>query len=378
MASITLKTINKVYPNGVSAVRDVSLDIGDGEFMILLGPSGCGKSTTLRMIAGLESITSGDLHIGSKRVNDVDPAQRDIAIVFQNYALYPHMTVLENLSFGLRLRGVDASEISRRVKRTGGMLGIKPLFERKPSQLSGGQRQRVALGRALVREPQAFLLDEPLSNLDAKLRAAMRTELIKLHRNLGTTIVHVTHDQVEAMTMGERICIMKDGEIVQIGRPMEVYLNPVNVFVAGFLASPPMNLLPGRLEAGGDGSVYAHAGNISLAIPATHAKGLLDHIGKPVTLGLRPEDFHLSNGAAKYMAGLSVETVTTEVLGPEVILVAGTGSKEAPEIQARMPRDFRAAPGEKISLYFDLSQIQVFDSVTTRALPRSGVAEARR
>ena len=377
MASITLKTINKVYPNGVSAVRDVSLDIGDGEFMILLGPSGCGKSTTLRMIAGLESITSGDLHIGDKRVNDVDPAQRDIAIVFQNYALYPHMTVLENLSFGLRLRGVDASEISRRVKRTGGMLGIEPLFERKPSQLSGGQRQRVALGRALVREPRAFLLDEPLSNLDAKLRAAMRTELIKLHRSLGTTIVHVTHDQVEAMTMGERICIMKDGEIVQIGRPMEVYLNPVNIFVAGFLASPPMNLLAGRLEAGDDGGVYAHSGNISFVIPAAHAKGFLSHIGKPVTLGMRPEDFYLSSNAAKLVAVVSVEAVTTEVLGPEVILVADTGNKEAPEIQARMPRDFRATPGGKISLFFDLNQIQIFDSVTTRALPRSGQGQAR-
>ncbi len=370
MASINLKNINKIYPNGVSAVRAVTLDIEDGEFMILLGPSGCGKSTTLRMIAGLETITSGDLLIGQKRVNDVDPAQRDIAIVFQNYALYPHMTVLENLSFGLKLRRVDANEISQRVKRTAGMLGIEPLFDRKPSQLSGGQRQRVALGRALVREPRAFLLDEPLSNLDAKLRAAMRTELIKLHRNLGTTIVHVTHDQVEAMTMGERICIMKDGEIVQVGRPMEVYLNPVNTFVAGFLASPPMNLLAGRLEAGSDGAVNARSGNISLAIPATHAKGFLSHIGKPVTLGLRPEDFHLSTGATRHMASLSVEAVNTEVLGPEVILVANTGSDEAPEIQARMPRDFRASPGQRVALYFDLSQIQIFDSVTTRALPR--------
>ena len=205
MASITLKNINKIYANGVSAVREVSLDIRDGEFMILLGPSGCGKSTTLRMIAGLETITSGELLIGERRVNDVDPAERDIAIVFQNYALYPHMTVADNLGFGLKLRGVAREEIGRRRDRIANMLGIEPLLARKPSQLSGGQRQRVALGRALVREPQAFLLDEPLSNLDAKLRATMRTELIKLHRNLGTTIVHVTHDQVEAMTMGERI-----------------------------------------------------------------------------------------------------------------------------------------------------------------------------
>ncbi|WP_373504056.1 ABC transporter ATP-binding protein [Aestuariivirga sp.] len=370
MASITLKDINKTYPNGVSAVRAVSLDIKDGEFMILLGPSGCGKSTTLRMIAGLESITSGDLMIGPNRVNDVDPAQRDIAIVFQNYALYPHMTVVDNLSFGLKLRGVEASEIAKRVKRTAEMLGIQPLFDRKPSQLSGGQRQRVALGRALVREPQAFLLDEPLSNLDATLRAAMRTELIKLHRNLGTTIVHVTHDQVEAMTMGERICIMKDGEIVQVGHPMDVYRNPVNTFVAGFLASPPMNLLGGRLEAVGDESVKVHSGSIAFTIPAAMAKGFISHAGKPVTLGLRPEDFYLTAESARHTAPVGVEVITTEVLGPEVILVASTGGENAAEIQVRMPRDFRASPGEKVMLHFDLSQIQIFDITTTRALPR--------
>ena len=249
MASIALDRISKNYPNGFAAVRDVSLEIGDGEFMILLGPSGCGKSTTLRMIAGLETISAGDILIGGRRVNDVDPADRDIAIVFQNYALYPHMTVAQNLAFGLTLRGVAANEIEKRSARIADMLGIAPLLARKPSQLSGGQRQRVALGRALVREPQAFLLDEPLSNLDAKLRASMRTELIKLHRTLGTTIVHVTHDQVEAMTMGERICIMKDGVVVQVGRPMEVYRNPADTFVAGFLASPPMNLIARMLDA---------------------------------------------------------------------------------------------------------------------------------
>ncbi len=372
MASITLKNINKTYPNGVSAVRAVSLDIADGEFMILLGPSGCGKSTTLRMIAGLETVTSGDIMIGSRRVNDVDPAHRDIAIVFQNYALYPHMTVLENLCFGLKLRRVDESEISQRVRKTAGMLGIEPLFDRKPSQLSGGQRQRVALGRALVREPQAFLLDEPLSNLDAKLRAAMRTELIRLHRSLGTTIVHVTHDQVEAMTMGERICIMRDGEIVQVGRPMDVYRNPADTFVAGFLATPPMNLLAGRLEAGRDGAVNAVSGNLVFAIPAAQARGFLSHVGKSVTLGLRPEDFHLSDGAARHMTPMSVETITTEVLGPEVILVAKTGGDRAAEIQVRMPRDFRTPHGSRVGLHYDVSTIQIFDSLTTRALPRAG------
>lgn len=368
MASITLRNINKAYPNGVMAVRGVSLDIADGEFMILLGPSGCGKSTTLRMIAGLESVTSGDLLIGDKRVNDVDPAQRDIAIVFQNYALYPHMTVLDNLSFGLRLRGVSAGEIERRVTRTSEMLGIQHLTGRKPSQLSGGQRQRVALGRALVREPQAFLLDEPLSNLDATLRAAMRTELIKLHRSLGTTIVHVTHDQVEAMTMGERICIMKDGEIVQVGRPMDVYRNPVNTFVAGFLASPPMNLLSGRLESVGGGRLTALSGKLSLSVPESLGAMFASHSGKPVIIGLRPEDFHLTPLAGQPTSSLTVEVITTEVLGPEVILVADAGSEDGRELHIRMPRDFRANPGYRLTLHFDMSAIKLFDPVTTRVL----------
>lgn len=370
MASITLKNMNKIYANGVSAVREVSLDIRDGEFMILLGPSGCGKSTTLRMIAGLETITSGELLIGERRVNDVDPAERDIAIVFQNYALYPHMTVADNLGFGLKLRGVAREEIDRRRDRIANMLGIEPLLARKPSQLSGGQRQRVALGRALVREPQAFLLDEPLSNLDAKLRATMRTELIKLHRNLGTTIVHVTHDQVEAMTMGERICIMKDGEIIQVGAPMDVYRNPANTFVAGFLASPPMNLLEGRLDASSNGAIDAVIGDARLQMPASLAAGFQTHHGKAVIIGLRPEDFHLSASAARHAVELTVVAITTEVLGPEVILVANLAHARGPEVQVRMPRDFLAKPDEAVKLYFDLSQIQIFDSTTTRALPR--------
>lgn len=368
MASITLRNINKAYANGVIAVRDVSLDVGDGEFMILLGPSGCGKSTTLRMMAGLESITSGDLLIGDRRVNDVDPAQRDVAIVFQNYALYPHMTVLDNLSFGLRLRGVASDDIERRVKRTSEMLGIQHLITRKPSQLSGGQRQRVALGRALVREPQAFLLDEPLSNLDATLRAAMRTELIKLHRSLGTTIVHVTHDQVEAMTMGQRICIMKDGEIVQVGQPMEVYRNPVNTFVAGFLASPPMNLVPGRLDQLAGGGVRIVSGDLSLALPEVMAGIFAGYAGKDVIIGLRPEDFHLNRPSAAAMAPVEVAVIATEVLGPEVILVADAGVPGDKEIHIRMPRDFRASPGERLTVHFDMSALKLFDPVTTRAI----------
>ncbi|MBK1869884.1 ABC transporter ATP-binding protein [Aestuariivirga sp. YIM B02566] len=365
MASISLSNIHKFYPNGYAAVRDVSLDIKDGEFMILLGPSGCGKSTTLRMIAGLETISKGDLHIGGARMNDIDPADRDVAIVFQNYALYPHMTVIDNLSFGLRLRGVGRSIIDQRVANIADMLGIGELLSRKPAQLSGGQRQRVALGRALVREPKAFLLDEPLSNLDAKLRSAMRTELIKLHRTLGTTIVHVTHDQVEAMTMGERICIMKDGVIVQVGAPMEVYRNPVNTFVAGFLASPPMNLLRGRLSAQSlslDGTV--------LALPPALGQAFADHAERDVIAGMRPEDFHLKADAAASTVPVEVHAVTTEVLGPEVILVATVSGEQGAEIHIRCPRDFRAKPGEIVIFHYDVSQLQLFDPETTYALKR--------
>jgi|RhiMetdeSRZDD1v2_1073273.scaffolds.fasta_scaffold02944_6 ABC-type sugar transport system ATPase subunit len=370
MASITLDTVSKIYPNGVSAVRGISLEIKDGEFMILLGPSGCGKSTTLRMIAGLETVSGGDIYIGSHRVNDVDPADRNIAIVFQNYALYPHMTVADNLSFGLRLRGVARAEIERRIAVIASMLGIGELLARKPAQLSGGQRQRVALGRALVREPKAFLLDEPLSNLDAKLRTSMRTELIKLHRKLGTTIVHVTHDQVEAMTMGERICIMKDGDIVQVGAPMEVYRNPSNIFVAGFLASPPMNLVEGRLDGAAGGSARAIIGAVSLQLPPLLQKSFVARSGEPVILGLRPEDFHL-RALDSLTVPVDVVTVATESLGPEVILVATLGDGGGPEIMVRCPRDFSAKPGLKITIHYDVTQLQAFDKRTTAALPRA-------
>ncbi len=368
MGRIELDRVTKTYPNGVGAVRDISLDIRDGEFMILLGPSGCGKSTTLRMIAGLETITQGELRIDGERLNDVDPADRNIAIVFQNYALYPHMTVRGNLGFGLKLRRVPAPEIERRIGAISQMLGIGELLDRKPAHLSGGQRQRVALGRALVREPKAFLLDEPLSNLDAKLRASMRTELIKLHRKLGTTIVHVTHDQVEAMTMGERICIMKDGVIVQVGKPMEVYRNPADIFVAGFLASPPMNLIKARLEAEG-GRLAAKAGAVSLALGDALASAYASHAGRDVTLGLRPEDFHLTARGAATLP-VPVATIAVETLGPEVILVAELGGRGGPEVLIRMPREFTAAPESSLTLHYDLNQIHVFDAGTGRALPR--------
>ena len=372
MADILLDRVSKIYPNGVPAVREVSLDIKDGEFMIFLGPSGCGKSTTLRMIAGLESISSGQLSIGGARMNDVDPADRNIAIVFQNYALYPHMSVAGNLGFGLQLRHVPQAEIKRRIAGIAAMLGITELLERKPAHLSGGQRQRVALGRALVREPKAFLLDEPLSNLDAKLRASMRTELIKLHQKLGTTIVHVTHDQVEAMTMGQRICIMKDGEIVQVGAPMEVYRNPADTFVAGFLASPPMNLVDGRLEPR-DGGLAAIAGDAHFALPTALRDAYAPHSGTAVTLGLRPEDFHLSPGELKLPQAAPVTAVATEVLGPEVILVCELGGNGGPEIMVRCPRDFSAEPGQSLTLHYDLSQIHLFDKTTSKTLRRPRV-----
>src|SRR5262245_36718445 len=316
MADINLINVNKVYPPDVKAVADVNLHVKDGEFMILLGPSGCGKSTTLRMIAGLETITSGDLYLADKRINDVDPRDRNLAIVFQNYALYPHMTVHANLSFGLRLRRQPRATIDKRVREVAEMLGIQELLARKPAALSGGQRQRVALGRALVRDPVAFLLDEPLSNLDAKLRASMRTELIKLHQQLGRTIIHVTHDQVEAMTMGQRICIMKDGRIVQVGPPLEVYRNPANTFVAGFLASPPLNLLGARLEAAGSGLAAVHGG-LRLPIPLDYLPAYGGYRDKAVILGIRPEDMY----DEPVMGGVGVEAaiVAVEALGPETI-----------------------------------------------------------
>jgi ABC-type sugar transport system ATPase subunit len=368
MADINLINVNKVYPPDVKAVEDVNLHVNDGEFMILLGPSGCGKSTTLRMIAGLETITSGDLYLGERRINDVDPRDRNLAIVFQNYALYPHMTVRANLSFGLRLRHRPAAEIAKRVTEVAEMLGIGELLDRKPGQLSGGQRQRVALGRALVRDPVAFLLDEPLSNLDAKLRASMRTELIKLHQKLGRTIIHVTHDQVEAMTMGQRICIMKDGGVVQVGRPLEVYRNPANTFVAGFLASPPMNLLPARLEAEATAGLVVRHGGLSIRIPMDLEAAYGAYTNKPVILGIRPEDMYeqpIVGGV-----GAELKAVAVEALGPETVLVG-----EIPggaEVAARLGRGFSARIGTAVHLYLDPRQLQLFDPATTLAIPRGG------
>jgi ABC-type sugar transport system ATPase subunit len=285
VAAVTFHNVNKVFPGGVHAVRDLTLEIADGEFVVLVGPSGCGKSTTLRMLAGLEETTSGDIHIGDRRVNDVEPGRRDIAMVFQNYALYPHMTVRQNLAFGLKMRRTPRAEIERRTAAAAEMLGIGELLDRRPRELSGGQRQRVALGRALVRQPQVFLFDEPLSNLDAKLRVQMRAEIAALHQRLGTTMIYVTHDQVEAMTLGERIVIMDAGVVQQADKPLAIYRRPANRFVAGFIGSPPMNFLRGELSGG----VFRHAaGEIAMGNGKVAASG-------PAWLGVRPEDLQLGD-----------------------------------------------------------------------------------
>ena len=291
MASLSLKNVCKVYPNGFVAVKDFNLEIEDKEFIIFVGPSGCGKSTTLRMIAGLEEISSGELWIGDKQVNDVEPKDRDIAMVFQNYALYPHMSVYDNMAFGLKLRKVPKAEIDKQVHEAAKILDIEHLLDRKPKALSGGQRQRVAMGRAIVRKPKVFLMDEPLSNLDAKLRVQMRIEISKLHQRLQTTIIYVTHDQTEAMTLGTRIVVLKDGIIQQVDTPQNLYNAPQNVFVAGFIGSPQMNLIDAKLVKNGDDMVLMFGSN-SVKLPKTKADKLGDYVGKTVVMGIRPEDLN--------------------------------------------------------------------------------------
>jgi multiple sugar transport system ATP-binding protein len=377
MASVTLKNILKKYPGGVIAVSDFNLEIKDKEFVILVGPSGCGKTTTLRMIAGLEEITEGELYIGDRLVNDVAPKDRDIAMVFQNYALYPHMSVYENMAFGLKLRKTPKEEIKRRVEEAASTLGITHFLDRKPKALSGGQRQRVALGRAIVREPRVFLLDEPLSNLDAKLRAQMRTELSKLHQKLGTTFVYVTHDQVEAMTMADRIVVMKDGFIQQVDTPHTLYDNPVNLFVAGFMGSPAMNFIDTKIIEK-DGVLFARFGSedrkdkrgtiYDLRIPETKLKGdkLKAYIDKEVIFGVRPENIHddemfLSNSETILYADVEV----VELMGAETYLFFNI--EEIP-LTARVSSRTTARPGDKIKVAFDLNRIHIFDKETEKVI----------
>ncbi|MAE00672.1 MAG: sn-glycerol-3-phosphate ABC transporter ATP-binding protein UgpC [SAR324 cluster bacterium] len=364
MAEIELNNLTKIYPNNITAVQNISLKINEGEFIVFLGPSGCGKSTILRMIAGLESITSGEIKINNKIVNNVDSSERDLAIVFQNYALYPHMSVFGNLSFGLKLRKTSKSEIEKRVSVTSEILEINHLLTRKPKELSGGQQQRVALGRALVRDPVAFLFDEPLSNLDAKLRGIMRTELIKLHRKLNSTIIHVTHDQVEAMTMGDRICILNRGEIIQIGSPLEIYNNPVNTFVAGFLASPPMNLINSKISIS-NSKIDFYLSDNKITLPVKNYPHLQLYNDNEIIIGIRPEDLYVHQ-INKNMQELNVNVLNVEALGPETILVVTF--KNGKEIYLRVEKNYFSKYNERIRLYFDQNKLKFFDSLTQNAI----------
>lgn len=368
MASVTLKNVYKVYDGGVTAVTDFNLEIKDKEFIILVGPSGCGKSTTLRMIAGLEEITKGELYIGDTLSNDVAPKDRDIAMVFQNYALYPHMTVYDNMAFGLKLRKVPKDEIKRRVEEAARILDISHLLDRKPKALSGGQRQRVALGRAIVRNPKVFLLDEPLSNLDAKLRAQMRTEISKLHQRLGTTFIYVTHDQTEAMTMGDRIVVMKDGFIQQVDTPQNLYDLPVNEFVAGFMGSPQMNMVDAAIEKNGDDYCLKY-GQYSIKVPKEKNKedALKDYVGKTVVLGIRPENVHDEPEIlAEAKEGiLEADVEVTELMGSETYLYLNC---EGFPITARVNPKTTAKTGDRIKIAFDLTRLHLFDKETEKTI----------
>ena len=368
MASLSLKHIYKKYPGGVTAVSDFNLEVKDKEFLVLVGPSGCGKTTTLRMIAGLEEITEGELFIGDRLVNDVAPKDRKIAMVFQNYALYPHMSVYENMAFGLKLNKTPKEEIKRRVEEAARILDITHLLDRKPKALSGGQKQRVALGRAIVRNPMVFLLDEPLSNLDAKLRAAMRTELTKLHNRVGTTFVYVTHDQVEAMTMATRIVVMKDGLIQQVDTPQNLYDSPVNIFVAGFIGTPQMNFINGSLEKRGDDVFFCFENN-SIKLPADKANNpaLQEYIGKEVVAGLRPECIHDEPMQLAALPDSTVETFVdvTELMGAEIYLYLNIGETN---LIARVSSRSASRAGDTIKVAFDTSRLHIFDKDTERCV----------
>jgi multiple sugar transport system ATP-binding protein len=391
MAQIILDQVEKSYPGGVKAVDELSLDIADGEFMVLVGPSGCGKSTALRSIAGLEEITGGTISIGDRVVNDLPPKDRDIAMVFQNYALYPHMSVEQNLAFGLQLRKTPKDEIKRRVDEAARMLGLEPYLKRKPAALSGGQRQRVAMGRAIVREPQAFLMDEPLSNLDAKLRVSMRASLNQLHERLGVTTVYVTHDQVEAMTLGNRVCVLRDGRLQQVDTPQALFEAPVNLFVAGFIGSPAMNFVTADLVRD-DGPAVTFAG-YKLSVPAEVLEdkpGLSGYFGKQVILGIRPSDFEDATLGNANRGTMAVTAGVTEELGSEINVIF---TIDAPHVEhasiaeateatqdedeataaliggkslwtARVSKESRVRHGAQLELSVDTRYLQFFDPVS--------------
>ena len=360
MAELKLKNIYKIYDGNVTAVEDFNLHIQDKEFIVFVGPSGCGKSTTLRMIAGLEEISKGDFYIDEERVNDLEPKNRDIAMVFQNYALYPHMTVYDNMAFGLKLRKVPKEEIKQRVENAAQILGLKEYLKRKPKALSGGQRQRVALGRAIVRDAKVFLMDEPLSNLDAKLRIQMRAEIIKLHQRLQTTTIYVTHDQTEALTMATRIVVMKDGKIMQIGTPKDVYENPENAFVAGFIGSPPMNFFSVELGEG-----FIKIGSKKLNVPEEKMDYLREqgYVGERVTLGVRPEDIYDEFTPVEIFPNTTfdVKVSVSELLGAEIMVYADI---EAQNFVARLDSSLNIQAGERLKMTFDMSKAHFFDTKT--------------
>jgi multiple sugar transport system ATP-binding protein len=394
MASITFENVGKIYPGGTRAITDVNLDISDGEFLVLVGPSGCGKSTLLRMIAGLEEVTEGRLKIGERVVNDVTPKDRDIAMVFQNYALYPHMSVYDNMAFGLKLRKMAKDDIKRRVEEAARVLEITEYLARKPKALSGGQRQRVAMGRAIVREPSAFLMDEPLSNLDAKLRVQMRSEIGMLQQRLGTTTVYVTHDQVEAMTMGDRVAVIRKGRLQQVDTPRNLYDNPDNLFVAGFIGSPSMNFVYGQVEGSGDELYISFAGDRVKIDPTVVAnrKSLTDYTGKEVVIGIRPEAFELVAAVpnADPDQTINIKVGLVEQLGSEAFvhflkpsppvitpdireLLADQGTDPATlgnetKFTARVDPDFAPRNGEDAKLVIETSKLHFFDKETGEAI----------
>ncbi len=362
MANVSLKNINKIYENGFQAVKNVSLEIKDKEFMVLVGPSGCGKTTTLRMIAGLEEISSGEMEIGEMYVNNVAPKDRNIAMVFQNYALYPHMTVYDNMAFGLKLKKTPKEEIKERILKTAKILDIEQLLERKPKQLSGGQRQRVALGRAIVRKPEVFLMDEPLSNLDAKLRVQMRAELIKLHNDLQTTFVYVTHDQTEAMTMGTRICVMSDGIIQQVDEPKTIYNHPVNMFVASFIGAPQMNFFDGTLIEK-NGIVFANIDGTEVEISIENAEKVKrsGFINKEVAIGVRPENIQIVEEGK----GLKVKVEVTELLGSDLnVYFKYMGKQYITKEDAHVELEFN----QDLHVNFDNAKIHLFDKTTGKSI----------
>ena len=368
MADLKLKNIVKKYPNGFVAVKDFSLDIADKEFIIFVGPSGCGKSTTLRMIAGLEDISAGELYIGDKLVNIVSPKDRDIAMVFQNYALYPHMTVYDNMAFGLKLRKVPKDEINKKVHEAAKILDIEHLLDRKPKALSGGQRQRVAMGRAIVREPKVFLMDEPLSNLDAKLRVQMRSEISKLHHRLQTTFIYVTHDQTEAMTLGTRIVVLKDGIIQQVDTPQNLYNKPQNLFVAGFIGSPQMNFIDAKVVQVGPDVMVAF-GEYRVKLPEAKTKALIEggYVDKDIIMGIRPEDVHDEDIflSASPESVVEAHVEVTELLGAETnlfLIIAGQS------ITARVNSRSQAKIGDVINVAFDVNRMHLFDKQTEETI----------